>query len=123
MLTHRQGLCSELKHLYVAITRARNQLWFVERNESSVDPVLQALRANRSEQFVEVVKRKDPDVRNLHWIASAKLIVFQVAEKVKVLRAGGSVDPERWIKRGAHLLRQKNFADVGLTYPDFIVKS
>lgn len=85
-------------------------------------PVLQALCANGSEQFVEVVKQKDPDVRNRNCIAITKLIVFQVAEKVKVLRAGGSVDPERWIKRGAHLLRQKNFDDVGLPYPDLVVK-
>ena len=38
--------------------------------------------------------------------------ILQVAEKVRVLRAGGSVDPERWFKRGAHLLHQKNYADV-----------
>lgn len=111
-----------MKHLYVAITRARNQLWFVESNENSVDPVLQALRANGSEQIVEVVKQKHPDVRNRNQVASVKLVHFQVAEKVKVLRAGGSVDPEKWIKRGAHLLRQKNFPDVSFTYSDLLVK-
>lgn len=50
------------KHLYVAITRARNQLWFVESSENSVDPVLEALRVNGDQGLVEVVRQKDPDV-------------------------------------------------------------
>lgn len=87
-----------------------------------MDPVLQAFRANGSEQFVEVVKQKDSDVRTRNQVTSVKLTAFQVAEKVKVLREGGSVDPERWIKRGAHILRQKNFHDVGFTYTDLTVK-
>lgn len=29
-----------------------------------------------------------------------------------VLRAGGSVDPDRWLKRAAHLLHRKSFAEV-----------
>lgn len=31
---------------------------------------------------------------------------------MKVLRAGGSIDPDRWFKRAAHLLHQKSYADV-----------
>lgn len=76
MLIHGQGLCSELKHLYVAITRARGQLWFVESIESSVDPVLHALRTSGNEQVVEVVKQKDPNVSNHNWINGVKLTVF-----------------------------------------------
>ncbi|KAL1999926.1 hypothetical protein VTN02DRAFT_3799 [Thermoascus thermophilus] len=73
------ALCSELKHLYVAVTRARHQLWV---------------------RLIDTVRPQDPDV----------------AEKAKVLRAGGSVDPERWFKRGSQLLHQKNFADALLCF-------
>ncbi|OGE51205.1 hypothetical protein PENARI_c014G04055 [Penicillium arizonense] len=94
------ALCSELKHLYVAVTRARRQLWFMETQGKSIDPILQALSKSGSIELAELVKQKDPNV----------------AEKVKVLRAGGSVDPERWLKRANHLLNQKNFADALFCY-------
>lgn len=51
-----------MKHLYVAITRARNQLWFVESSEDSVEPVLESLTENGKLELVEVVRQKDPDV-------------------------------------------------------------
>ncbi|CAG8896595.1 unnamed protein product [Penicillium egyptiacum] len=94
------ALCSELKSLYVAVTRARKQLWFMETQENSVDPILQTLSQSNSLELAEVVKQKDPDV----------------AAKVMVLRAGGSVDPERWLKRAAHLLHRKSFAEALFCY-------
>jgi superfamily I DNA/RNA helicase len=33
-------LCSELKHLYVAVTRARQRLWFYEEDEEICQPML-----------------------------------------------------------------------------------
>lgn len=51
-----------MKHLYVAVTRARNQLWFVESSEASMKPVLEALNAYGSVQLVDTVWQKDPDV-------------------------------------------------------------
>ncbi|KAJ5669323.1 hypothetical protein N7462_010393 [Penicillium macrosclerotiorum] len=93
-------LCSELKQLYVAVTRARKQLWFMETAETSIDPIHQALAEGGDSELAEIVRQKDENV----------------AEKVKVLRAGGSVDPERWLKRAAHLLHQKNFADALFCY-------
>lgn len=89
-----------MKHLYVAVTRARKHLWFMETIESSIDPVLQALSVDGQVDLAELVRKKDRDV----------------AAKVQVLRAGGSVDPERWLKRAAHLLHQKNFADALFCY-------
>ncbi|CAP86579.1 Pc20g12500 [Penicillium rubens Wisconsin 54-1255] len=94
------ALCSELKSLYVAVTRARKQLWFMETQENSVDPILQTLSQSNSLELAEVVKQKDPDV----------------AAKVAVLRAGGSVDPDRWLKRAAHLLHRKSFAEALFCY-------
>ncbi|KUM63621.1 hypothetical protein ACN42_g3458 [Penicillium freii] len=94
------ALCSELKSLYVAVTRARKQLWFMETQENSVDPILQTLSQSNSLELAEVVKQKDPNV----------------AAKVMVLRAGGSVDPDRWLKRAAHLLHRKSFAEALFCY-------
>ncbi|KAJ5783861.1 uncharacterized protein N7518_009538 [Penicillium psychrosexuale] len=94
------ALCSELKSLYVAVTRARKQLWFMETQENSVDPIVQTLSQSNSLELAEIVKQKDPNV----------------AEKVMVLRAGGSVDPERWLKRAAHFLHQKSFAEALFSY-------
>ncbi|KAJ5280089.1 hypothetical protein N7478_005461 [Penicillium angulare] len=89
------ALCSELKHLYVAVTRARRQLWFMETTENGIDPIVKALDACESTDLVDCVRQGHKDV----------------AEKISVLRAGGSVDPDRWLKRAVHLLRQKNYAD------------
>ncbi|KGO54138.1 DNA helicase, UvrD-like, C-terminal [Penicillium expansum] len=94
------ALCSELKSLYVAVTRARKQLWFMETQENSIDPILQTLSRSNSLELAEVVRQKDPNV----------------AGKVMVLRAGGSVDPERWLKRAAHLLHRKSFAEALFCY-------
>ncbi|KAI3103031.1 hypothetical protein CBS147333_7635 [Penicillium roqueforti] len=94
------ALCSELKSLYVAVTRARKQLWFMETQENSVDPIVQTLSQSNSLKLAEIVKQKD----------------LNVAEKVMVLRAGGSVDPERWLKRAAHFLHQKSFAEALFSY-------
>ncbi|KAJ5375537.1 DNA helicase UvrD-like C-terminal, partial [Penicillium concentricum] len=94
------ALCSELKSLYVAVTRARKQLWFMETQEKSVDPIIQTLSQSNSLELAEVVKQKDPNV----------------AAKIMVLRAGGSVDPERWLKRAAHLLHRKSFAEALFCY-------
>ncbi|EKV12225.1 TPR and ankyrin repeat-containing protein 1 [Penicillium digitatum PHI26] len=88
------------KSLYVAVTRARKQLWFMEPQENSIDPILKTLSQSNSLELAEFVKQKDPNV----------------ASKVMVLRAGGSVDPERWLKRAAHLLHRKSFAEAMFCY-------
>lgn len=52
----------DTQSLYVAVTRARKQLWFMETQENSVDPILQTLSQSNSLELAEVVKQKDPDV-------------------------------------------------------------
>jgi hypothetical protein len=49
------GLCSELKHLYVAVTRARQRLWIYEEDEEFCQPMLDywALSALVKVQVVE----------------------------------------------------------------------
>ncbi|KAJ5166413.1 DNA helicase UvrD-like C-terminal [Penicillium canariense] len=111
-------------HLYVAATRARKQLWFMETIDNSIDPILQALSTSGDGELAELVRQKDEDVGLVSMLVSKKakkakkILTYtqKVAEKVQVLRAGGSVDPERWIKRAAHLLHQKNYADALFCY-------
>jgi ATP-dependent exoDNAse (exonuclease V) beta subunit len=68
------ALCSELKSLYVAVTRARKQLWFMETQEHAVDPVLQALSQGTSLELAEVVRQDDPDVSDFRLF----LILFVI---------------------------------------------
>jgi len=60
-----QGLCSELKHLYVAVTRAKKNLWIVESNKSSVKDIVLWTSTN-SEQgrapLVSIVDSDEPEV-------------------------------------------------------------
>jgi len=61
-----QGLCSELKHLYVAVTRARINLWIVESNKSSVNNIVALWTSTDSEQgripLVSIVDIDEPEV-------------------------------------------------------------
>lgn len=50
------------KSLYVAVTRARKQLWFMEPQENSIDPILKTLSQSNSLELAEFVKQKDPNV-------------------------------------------------------------
>jgi tetratricopeptide (TPR) repeat protein len=84
----------------------------METQEKSIDPILQALAKSGSIGLAELVKQKDSNVSFFLNNNDFRLTLEKVAEKVKVLRAGGSVDPERWLKRAVHLLNQKNFVDV-----------
>ncbi|KAI9768773.1 MAG: hypothetical protein M1839_003958 [Geoglossum umbratile] len=94
-------LCSELKHLYVAITRARIQLSFIESSESrAVTEIIRVFTEHDSEPFVDVVRPNDP----------------HATEMVKSLRSGESIDPERWALRGAHFMSQKNYGDALFCY-------
>lgn len=59
----KQGLCSELKHLYVAITRARRNLWIVESSSSSVEGIVELwARAQNREPLVSLVYHNGKEV-------------------------------------------------------------
>ncbi|OCL09185.1 hypothetical protein AOQ84DRAFT_221144 [Glonium stellatum] len=92
------ALCSDLKHLYVAITRARIQLSIIESSESAVAPVVKLLTQDLPEPLVEVTGPHHPNVS-----------IF--ADKLKALRPGTSIDRRRWSLRGEQLMRQRNFND------------
>ncbi|KAF8536428.1 hypothetical protein BDD12DRAFT_286629 [Trichophaea hybrida] len=56
-------LCSELKHLYVAITRARNHLWIFETCPEAVDPIVRLWvdNSNGDGSLVDVMTRSHPN--------------------------------------------------------------
>ena len=87
------GMCSELKHLYVAITRARNQLSIVESSETTATPVLKLLNEGFPGPLVEVTRPNDEDF----------------ALRVEALRPNTSVDPAAWFQRADDLMRQRMF--------------
>ncbi|KAF8544382.1 hypothetical protein BDD12DRAFT_801307 [Trichophaea hybrida] len=93
--TNRNGLlCSELKHLYVAITRPRNQLWIFESSPEIVGPVSKLL-IERQDPLIEVVGKGHP----------------QLQEKLKMLKPANSSDPKKYSEMGYQLLQRGNFKD------------
>ena len=88
------ALCSELKHLYVAVTRARKQLWFLETSKERTAPIVEALEENASPALVEVVRQTNKNI----------------AEKLAVLRAGATTDPKLWVERASQFMEQTNYA-------------
>ncbi|KAF8244421.1 hypothetical protein K440DRAFT_663457 [Wilcoxina mikolae CBS 423.85] len=93
--TSRNGLlCSELKHLYVAITRPRNQLWIFESSPEIVGPVAKLL-VERQDPLIEVVGKDHPELR----------------EKLKMLKPATSSDPKKYSEMGYQLLQRGNFKD------------
>ncbi|KAH8693394.1 hypothetical protein GQ44DRAFT_832739 [Phaeosphaeriaceae sp. PMI808] len=89
------ALCSELKHLYVAITRARITLSIIESSETRASDIVKVFTQSVQEPLIDVVKPGDPNE----------------VEKLKGLRSGKSVDPWRWSLRGQQFLHERNFKD------------
>ncbi|KAI9731582.1 MAG: hypothetical protein M1834_004702 [Cirrosporium novae-zelandiae] len=88
-------MCSNLKHLYVAITRARIKFSMIESSERAVAPVIKLFTRNPLKPLVEVARPHDS-----HF-----------TDKLMELRPGTSVDPRRWSLRGEQLMQQRNFND------------
>lgn len=88
------ALCSELKNLYVAVTRARKQLWLLESSKERTAPIVEVLEQIASPALVEVVRQTDENL----------------PEKLAVLRAGATTDPKLWVDRGSQFMEQTNYA-------------
>ncbi|RPB01665.1 P-loop containing nucleoside triphosphate hydrolase protein [Choiromyces venosus 120613-1] len=52
-------LCSELKNLYVGVTRARNRLWILESNTSILDPVQSLFNKTATDPMLEILREQD----------------------------------------------------------------
>jgi tetratricopeptide (TPR) repeat protein len=102
-------LCSELKHLYVAVTRPRNQLWIFESDEKVVEPVVTLLTGDTGEQkdashgkqpLVEVVGKDHPQLRR----------------KLKMLKPAESSDPKKYSEMGYQLIQRGLFKDASFCF-------
>ena len=89
------GMCSELKHLYVAITRARVQLFIVESSETIAASVLKLLGTDSSGSLVQVTSPSHEDF----------------AMRLETLRPGTSLDPRQWSRRGAEFMHRRMYED------------
>ena len=89
------GMCSELKHLYVAITRARVQLFIMESSETTAITILKFLSEDTSGPFVQVTSPSHEDF----------------AMRLEMLRPGTSLGPRQWSRRGAELIHLGMYKD------------
>ncbi|KAK8549818.1 hypothetical protein V6N13_055384, partial [Hibiscus sabdariffa] len=78
-------MCSELKQLYVAITRTRQRLWICETGEEFSEPVLNYWKKN--------------------CLVQVRKLDVSLARGIQV-----SSSPEEWRSRGYKLLDQHNYA-------------
>ncbi|KAL8953316.1 MAG: hypothetical protein Q9222_000840 [Ikaeria aurantiellina] len=88
------GMCTELKHLYVAVTRARNRLFILETSHRS-----------DSSHFVELLTVSSP--KPLVQIVSRDDATFM--KQLELLRAGSASSPESWIRRGENFMSEEQF--------------
>ena len=87
------AMCSELKHMYVGVTRTCSQLSIVEGSESTAKTVLKLLTEGSSGPLVEVTRPSDKNF----------------AVMVEALRPSSSVDPAAWSQTAEKLMRNRLF--------------
>ncbi|KAF9064527.1 hypothetical protein BDP27DRAFT_1425729 [Rhodocollybia butyracea] len=83
------SICTELKFLYVAITRARENVWIIDSSEKS-DPI------------------------RLYW--TEKDAVRNIKPGTKIPRLAISSSPEEWAHQGRRLFEQKKWAESKLCF-------
>ena len=89
------SMCSELKNLYVAITRARFQLFIMEGSEITATTVLKFLSIDSSDPLVHVTSPSHEDF----------------AMRLETLRPGTSLDLRQWSRRGAQFMQSGEYED------------
>lgn len=94
------GLCSELKHLYVAITRARIRFLMVERSDEATQPFVNLMNQDSALARLEVTSMASADFQS----------------KIKALQPRRSDDPNRWYANGEDMMARGLFADAGLCF-------
>ena len=89
------SMCSELKNLYVAITRARVHLYIMESSKTTAATILKFLGDNTPKSIVDVTSPSHEDF----------------AMRLEMLRPATSLDPKQWSRRGAELLQLGMFIE------------
>ena len=87
------GMYLELKNLYVATTRARIHLFFIEGSQKATSSVVDLLTSGSSGSLIDVARPHEEDF----------------PEKLRMLRPGTSVDPVRWSLKGDDFMRRENY--------------
>ncbi|KAL6718624.1 hypothetical protein ACLMJK_002858 [Lecanora helva] len=94
------GMCSELKHLYVATTRARAQLFLIETSEVASKEIESLFSNDELGKLLEVTKPGDKD--------------FDL--RVQGLRPNTSVSPADWARRAQDLMRIRMYEKAIMAY-------
>ncbi|KAL8725519.1 MAG: hypothetical protein Q9166_007305 [cf. Caloplaca sp. 2 TL-2023] len=88
--------CTELKHLYVAVTRARNKFFMIETaSQDILSPVIQLLTQRTPASIIQLIGRGD----------------FEFDQNLQLLRPDRLTDPKRWIERGSNLLSDAQYRE------------
>lgn len=94
------ALCSELKHLYVAITRARIRFVMLEESEDDAQPFIDLMTLRSALPLIQVTST-----------ASASF-----AKKIQVLQPRNSSDPHRWAAYGEDFMARGDYAVASICF-------
>ena len=94
------GMCLELKHFYVAITRARSQLSIVESSQTIAVPLLKLLTQGSPDPLVDVTRPSD----------------HSFAQRVDMLRPSTSLDPTAWLPRAKEFMENKMYKEALMAF-------
>lgn len=94
------GLCSELKHLYVAITRARVRFLMIESSEEASQSFIRLMNKTSSSKVLEVTSPAHDDFNN----------------KIKALEPRRSDDPHRWCANGEDMMARALYKEACLCF-------
>ena len=89
------AMCSELKHLYVAVTRARIQLFIFENSSTTAQSVQRLFTDTGHGSLIEVTQRGQEDF----------------AIRLEMMRPSNFVDRVGWAKRADDLMRRRMFRE------------
>lgn len=88
------AMCTELKNLYVACTRARNQLFIIETSDvRELAPAISMLTQGSKGPIIRLVTRDDPSFD----------------EHLQLLYKDNSTTPQQWIERGEETMADRNY--------------
>ena len=93
-------LCSELKNLYVAITRARVRVLFVENSGDAAHLFVKLVNKDSALALIEVTSPGSSDFE----------------EKVKSLQPRKSDDPHRWLAIGAEMMTRFLYREAAICF-------
>lgn len=94
------AICSELKHLYVANTRARVRFLMIEGSEEAPQPFVQLMTTKAAVPLLEVTSGTSTNFN----------------EKVKALQPRRSDDPQRWLANGEDMMFRGLFDEACLCF-------